>query len=199
MKHTEIILEIIEKNGYQSYLEIGCQGDVTFDKVKVLAKIGVDPVSGGTLRMTSDEFFATNEAKFDCIFIDGDHRSEQVYKDIKNAIKILSKGGTIIVHDLLPENKEMQLVPRITKAWTGDGWKSWLKVKTERADLKMFVVDTDFGVGIITRGRQTKLKIDPKMEEFDFIFSSANRKKYMETKTVEEFKDWLNESNTVHV
>ena len=42
-------------------------------KLILKKKIGVDPVSGGNLRMTSDHFFKENKEKFDLIFIDGLH------------------------------------------------------------------------------------------------------------------------------
>ena len=54
-----------------SYLEIGCFKDELFNAVKLKDKTGVDPVSGGTHRMTSDRFFRDNNRTFDIIFIDG--------------------------------------------------------------------------------------------------------------------------------
>ena len=36
--------------------------------------VGVDPLLGGTHRMTSDAFFAANADAFDLIFIDGLHQ-----------------------------------------------------------------------------------------------------------------------------
>jgi hypothetical protein len=59
------------------YLEIGCQGNNLFDSVPATNKVGVDPVAGGTVRKTSDDFFRENQQKFDVIFIDGLHTYEQ--------------------------------------------------------------------------------------------------------------------------
>ena len=43
--------------GFSSrYLEIGCASNDLFHSVASLQKIGVDPASGGTHRMTSDDF-----------------------------------------------------------------------------------------------------------------------------------------------
>ena len=39
--------------------------DKNFSKINVKKKVGIDPVSGGTHRMTSDEFFSSNKEKFD--------------------------------------------------------------------------------------------------------------------------------------
>ena len=54
---TEIIQKIIDRKNYKDYLEIGCDNDENFSKINVQNKIGVDPLKGGTLRMTSDDFF----------------------------------------------------------------------------------------------------------------------------------------------
>ena len=43
-----IIQDIIYRKKYNSYLEIGCQNDVLFSKIKIGNKVGVDPISGGT-------------------------------------------------------------------------------------------------------------------------------------------------------
>ena len=54
----DIINKLINSKKFKSYLEIGFQSDVNFSKIKIENKVGVDPQSGGTLRMTSDEFFS---------------------------------------------------------------------------------------------------------------------------------------------
>ena len=40
-----------------SYLEIGCNKNKLFDSIYVEDKIGVDPIAGGNVRLTSDDFF----------------------------------------------------------------------------------------------------------------------------------------------
>jgi hypothetical protein len=101
---VDIVLSVIERYHYQSYLEIGCAGDDVFNLVrpKVAVSVGVDPERGGTLRMTSDEFFHLNRMSFDLIFIDGDHSAKQVMVDLENALQVLSQDGTIVLHDCNP-------------------------------------------------------------------------------------------------
>jgi predicted O-methyltransferase YrrM len=50
--------------------------------------------------MSTNDFFERNTDTFDCIFIDADHSYEGVLADYKNAIKIINKGGIIILHDI---------------------------------------------------------------------------------------------------
>ena len=57
----DIIKKIIEKKKYSSYLEIGCFEDETFNKINIDKKVGVDPNSGGNVRLTSDNFFKINK------------------------------------------------------------------------------------------------------------------------------------------
>jgi len=51
--------------------------------------------------MTSNEFFMTNSKKYDLIFVDGDHSSNQVKIDINNSWNILNKGGYLILDDYM--------------------------------------------------------------------------------------------------
>jgi predicted O-methyltransferase YrrM len=51
--------------------------------------------------MTSNEFFLTNSMKYDLIFVDGDHSSNQVKIDINNSWEILNKGGYLILDDYM--------------------------------------------------------------------------------------------------
>ena len=68
-----IVQDIIKRKNYKSYLEIGCFDDELFNFVNCEKKIGVDPVVGGNIRKTSDDYFKDCNEKFDCIFIDGLH------------------------------------------------------------------------------------------------------------------------------
>ena len=123
-RRYDIINKIIIKRNYTSYLEIGCFKDETFNQINIKKKIGVDPVSGGNLRMTSDKFFIENKEKFDLIFIDGLHVYEQVIKDIFNSIKVLKENGIILVHDCLPRKLWYQTPTRMSDTWNGDVWKA---------------------------------------------------------------------------
>lgn len=49
---------------------------------------------------TFDEFFDQNSTKYDCIFIDGDHRYEPTLKNYENAKQSLIGEGLIILHDI---------------------------------------------------------------------------------------------------
>lgn len=176
-----IINNLIKENGYKKYLEIGVDSGYNFNQIEVDEKVGVDPKSEhATEHLTSDEFFKKNRKKFDIIFIDGLHHADQVEKDIENSLKYLKKGGVIVCHDMKPETKEEQIVPRMQKVWTGDCWRAWVKLR-KRDDLEMFVYDIDHGVGIIREGSQEPKDFgDLTYEEFSKNISEyLNLKEYV--------------------
>ena len=152
----ELIQKIINKKNYLSYLEIGCNDDFNFSKINVKTKVGIDPVSGGTHRMTSDDFFKSNKEKFDCIFIDGLHVYEQVRKDILNSIKFLNSDGIILLHDCLPSKIWNQIVPRIYGHWNGDVWKAIVEFRT-MPDLDTYTCVADHGLGIIFKRKNKNI------------------------------------------
>lgn len=203
MKRFDIINHLIKKNNYKSYLEIGTQADECLKKVKCKYKVGVDPepvehdfkLSNKFFLRTSDDFFCKNKDTFDIIFIDGLHESTQVYKDVLNALEVLKKNGSIIIHDCNPIKKEHQtkavkendkwIIPH-RATWNGDVWRAWLKLRATRKDLMMYVVDTDQGCGVIQRGKQKTLsKVGHNVVFFEDL--DKNREKWLNLITIDKF------------
>lgn len=52
------------------------------------------------INSTTNNFFANNNLKYDCIFIDADHTYDGVKADFENALKIINPNGFIIFHDI---------------------------------------------------------------------------------------------------
>lgn len=145
-----IIQNIIDRNKFNSYLEIGCYNDDCFSKINVTKKVGVDPLVGGNVRMSSDDFFNINKERFDCIFIDGLHTYEQVKKDINNSLKYVNDNGVILVHDCLPESIFEQAVPRSKRRFKGDTWKAIVEMRT-RKNIDTYTCVVDEGLGVILK------------------------------------------------
>jgi hypothetical protein len=190
MNRTKIINLIAQKISAQNYLEIGVFDGQNLNSVNIPNKTGVDPdkKSKATIFKTSDDFFLENDKKFDIIFIDGLHHADQVEKDINNSLNSLNEHGYIVCHDMLPTDKNMEAVPRKQGIWTGDCWKAWVKIRETRSDLSMFVIDTDYGCGIITFGSQDVLQIS---EELTFENYQKNRQKWMNVISVKEFEEMI--------
>ncbi len=183
----QIIQEIILKKQYKTYLEIGCFAGEVFNKIKIKKKIGVDPVSGGTIRKTSDEFFKNNQEKFDCIFIDGLHEFHQVKRDINNSIKYLNNDGIILLHDCLPNNVYDQAMPRCQYNWNGNVWKAIVESRT-RNDIDVYTCYADHGIGVIFN-RKNSDRLNLNMDDFSklsFKDYFDNHKKFMKIITYDE-------------
>ena len=146
----EIVQNIIKKKNFKKYLEIGCFDDELFNYIKCEKKIGVDPVSGGTIRATSDQFFKVNKERFDCVFIDGLHEYQQVKKDIINSLQFLNEGGIILLHDCLPNNYYEQATPRCQWIWNGDVWKAIVACRSLN-DIDVYTCYADYGIGVILK------------------------------------------------
>jgi len=194
-KRYHVINYLISNYGLSNYLEIGVLKGDNIRKVNAPNKDGVDPGAERHIapevnyRMTSDAFFESikndNKKIYDIIFIDGLHHSDQVRKDIQNAIRHLTPGGFILMHDCNPISYESQLVPRKTIVWNGDSWKAFVEFKGTYPEIKCCVVDCDYGVGVIRihhNAQQQSFEI-PDWKEFD-----KHRKKYLSLVTWEEFK-----------
>ena len=152
----DLIQHLIDKYDYKNYLEIGCDKDQSFSKISVDTKVGVDPISGGNVRKTSDDFFQDNKQNFDIIFIDGLHHYEQVKKDINNSLKFLNKNGFILVHDCLPRTKAHQSIPRYRGSWNGDVWKAIVEARTWQ-EIETFTIKADHGLGIILNKKNSNI------------------------------------------
>jgi len=170
-KH-ETINKIIEDNNYISYLEIGVANRANYNAIRCNRKIGVDPKCTATeniYKLTSDDFFLSNEDTFDCIFIDGLHHSEQLEQDIINAYKVLNKGGRIILHDINPFTEEMTIVPRIQEQWTGDCYKVWCGI-IDNTKLKTEYYPEKYGLGVIVKSNaKPKVGMTSNISYIDFI------------------------------
>lgn len=188
MKRTDIINHLIKKNNYKRYLEIGVRNpDENLNKITVEHKDGVDPAGNCNYPIPSDDFFnqLDIDVKYDIIFIDGLHLDYQVEQDITNSLKHLNQGGTIVMHDCSPIKEEHQVEEYVVgKTWNGTTWKAYVKFRMTDENLSMCVVDTDYGVGIINKGKQT---LYPKSDVLNFKLLDENRKEILNLITPEKF------------
>jgi hypothetical protein len=187
----DIINYLIDQNKYSRYLEIGVQDYYSnCDKIKVDYKFAVDPAPKNKCDYvgTSDEYFESldKDAVFDIVFIDGLHQSDQVLKDIINSLNHLSEGGSIVVHDCLPQAEYQQVRDDNNREWTGDVWKTIAFLKGTREDLDIKVVDHDWGCGIIQRGEQ-ELGHHKTIDSLDWLVFESNRNALMGVISPEEF------------
>ena len=190
MNRTEVINSYLDKvYSPKSYLEIGVRNlSNNFNAIRADIKDGVDPDPNSKCNyvMTSDEFFKLVDAKYDVVFVDGLHLQDQAYRDIVNSLKSLKKNGVLVIHDCNPPTKYHQR-DHGKREWNGTVWKAFVQLRCERKDLEMFVVDADWGLGIIRPNRNQKLfKCSENIYDYDVF--SKHRKEALNLISVEEFK-----------
>ena len=192
----DIINNVIKIKKYQNYLEIGCFENENFDKINIESKTGVDPVSGGTVRDTSDNFFLKNQISYNIIFIDGLHIYDQVRKDIENSLKFLKPNGIIILHDCLPLKIRDQMVPRSHEHWNGDTWKALVEVRTfENLDVYTILADNGLGVVFKRKNRNILNLPNTKFKELKFKDYYNNFNNFMNPIEYDQFINLLNQNN----
>jgi len=196
----ELMNHLISKYKLINYLEIGVNDGLCIRQINAEHKDGVDPHPGSEVGgmyvpeinypITSDSFFELikdHDIKYDMIFIDGLHHANQVDKDIQNALNHIVDGGFIIMHDCNPLEYHMQLVPRVTGLWNGDVWKSIVKLRCTEPKLEVMVIDADWGVGLIRKGKQKLYTKAPLEECLTWDYFDINRNELINLITVEEF------------
>ena len=194
---TDLINYLIDKHNLKNYLEIGVRNaNSNFNKIKIDNKIAVDPkplINQDNIFIgTSDEYFnqLNCNIKYDIIFIDGLHLEYQVDKDVLNSLKHLTKNGFILLHDCNPPSEFHQRdkyeVNGKYPPWNGTTWRSLAKLRMSRNDLKINVVDTDWGVSIITINKEQELF---EKQYINYSLLERNRIKLLNLISVDNFKN----------
>lgn len=155
----------------------------------------------------SDDYFTSigKNRGMDVVFIDGLHTYEQSLKDVRNALEILNKGGVIVMHDCNPPHKAAAY-PSTTKEeavaanmdgwtgeWCGDVWKTICHLRSVQRDVRAFVLDCDYGLGIVTRSDpDTLLNLTAgQVAEMTYDDLAANRETLIGLKPETYFFDFL--------
>jgi len=212
MLRYDIINDLIHKNNFKTYLEIGVRNpDECFNLINCETKHSVDPgyevalphfnmENLVTYQYTSDTFFRLLENKeldisttykWDIIFIDGLHISNQVERDLLNSLNHLSENGLVLLHDCNPSElwfaREDFIIDGEAHGWNGTVWKLIYKLRATRPDLFVCTVDTDFGVGIVKKGNQECCTYDNYFYEYRIF--EKNKKEYLNLVSIDEFKN----------
>ncbi len=191
-----------------TYLEIGVRDGYTFRSIRCKNKFAVDVErSQEFIRLgkgesffhkESDRFFLEDapelfgQDKIDVVFIDGLHEFRQSLRDFLNAEFYLARRGLIFLHDCNPATREITTM-RGGGDWSGDVWKVVHFLLTYRADLTLFTLNCDLGIGVAMHAKNDYgLAFYQKManeidsfKELDYRVLHADRGKIVNLKTPE--------------
>ncbi len=120
---------------------------------------------------SSDGFFSSISSidRFDVVFIDGLHTYRQSLRDTINSLGNLNENGIIVLHDCNPPNQVAAYpaesldaaaalkLPGWNGEWCGEVWKTICYLRSQMRDLRVFVLDCDFGLGMVMKGAPDNL------------------------------------------
>ena len=212
-KNLKNYLEIGVFNGHiffriKSPFKIAVDPEFRFDFMRKLGKIILNPsnLNNKYFRKTADDFFAQDAAtvignkKIQISLIDGMHEYEYALRDIENTLKYLSDDGVIVVHDCNALTKEANVSFADWKArnfsgtWNGDVWKTIVHLRSLRPDIDAFVLDTDHGLGIITKRKPEKMLSFTKNQIGNLTYEdfNVNRKEWLNLQPPQYFYKYFN-------
>lgn len=164
------------------YLEIGVCKGATFHNVRAYEKVAVDPkfqfdvddaratASNSTYHeISSDEYFgsvADPGEKFDVIFLDGLHTSEQTLRDFMSAMLLLRDNGVILIDDVRPPTylasianrgnffKMRKFMKSRDQRWMGDVYRLVYFIQTFAQQFTYGIVADNHGQAVVWRKRR---------------------------------------------
>ena len=138
--------------------------------------------------------------------------SDNEKEEGKESLKILRKGGFIVLHDTDPLTKDATEVIRddivsylrnlsyphnkshtkslVWKTYNGDIWKSIARIRMYRPDLKVFTVE-GFCCSVLNKGRQKKLLKITSEEKLNWKYFVKNRKEILNIIKYKEIDAYL--------
>jgi hypothetical protein len=206
-------LEIGVFNGHiffkvKSNFKIAVDPEFRFDFARKFGKTLINPNNffNTYIEKTSDDFFEQDakhllaKKKIDIALIDGMHEYAFALRDVENTLQYMSDDAVIIMHDCNPLTKEAAFSFAEWKArdfkgvWNGDVWKTIVHLRSLRNDINVFVLDCDFGLGIITKRKpENVLKFSAgEINNFSYEDLDKNRKEWLNLKPENYFYEFFN-------
>ena len=161
--------------------------------------------------MTSAAFFrermpTLDAARPDVVFVDGLHAYEAVLDDVLSSLEHLQPGGLILLHDCNPDSaacaqpasSPAEAAGRGTPGWTGDWcgdvWKAVVHLRATRRDVTAFVLDGDWGIGVVdpSRSSTTSLDLTPDdIRALDYDDLDADRTRMLDLRPMAAWRPYL--------
>jgi len=136
--------DYLKKHSFTSYLELGIFTKDTFEHINSIKRTGVDkdPKWSPTHLMTTDEFFAINDDRFELTYIDANHMIDFVVRDYNNSILVTDK--VIAMHDMIPPTDEYT-----APHYCGDSYKMLAYLIDHKDEHDFIVLNENYGVTFI--------------------------------------------------
>ena len=183
--------------------KIAVDPEFTFGKFKRTKKIlkNLSNINASYFEMSSDEFFEQHASELfrskpiDLCLVDGMHEYEYALRDVENTLNYLQDDGAIIMHDCNPATAGNAISFKEWKDknyegnWNGDVWKTILHLRSLRKDITVFVLDVDYGLGIVCKKPSEENLSFTQAEIRNLTYSDLdkNRQQWLNLKPLEYF------------
>ena len=225
VNHANLLRFLALRHRARSYLEIGAADGYTMFRVPVRRKVGVEPfdrvsrrdraryaraslrnLTFRVHRETSDEYFAHAGAeRFDLVFVDGKHTREQVLRDVRSALAVLSPRGLVVVHDTNPgDAAEAWPAESLAAAaadeppgwrgrWCGDVWKAIVELRQESPELGVVTLAADYGMTVISPRIRSEHPLEALVDVGSLSFADFDRQRaaWLALREPAELERWL--------
>jgi hypothetical protein len=188
--------------------KIAVDPEFRFGKFKRTKKIlkNLSNLNASYFEMTSDDFFKLHaESLFtkkpiDICFVDGMHEYDFALRDVENTLDYLQNDGVIIMHDCNPLSVENAVSFEEWKNrnyqgnWNGDVWKTIVHLRSLRKDINVFVLDADFGLGIVCKRPPENILpfTQAEIRKFTYQDFDKNRQQWLNLKPLKYFYSFFN-------
>jgi hypothetical protein len=218
-RSTRVYLEIGVARG-SAFRRITAQEKIAVDpafKLSARTRRRADAKADAThyFETTSEAFFADEAAflkqrRLDVGLIDGLHTYGQVVQDVENTLRYLRDDGVIFLHDCNPTRASVACPAESyadfrrqnrwwETAWSGDVWKGIVYLRSIRQDLRIAVLNCDWGVGIVRKGvPESRLSYSAaQIEELDYADLAADRERLLNLKPPAYLDEFLSSERRI--
>jgi len=166
----DVIHFLSDRNGYSSYLEI-CTPTTgglyhRIDRARFMRchrlmyrcpgsfDDGMD-VNFRSSDMRTNELFETIHAmgfRYDIALVDPFHLYDISYRDLVDALGVITDRGTIVAHDCFPHGEDLVAPDWTPGSWCGLTFMAFIDFMKDHPELSYVTVDTDHGCAVIGKG-----------------------------------------------
>lgn len=188
--------------------KIAVDPEFTFGKFKRTKKIlkNLSNLNASYYEMPSDDFFRDHASRLfqnkpiDLCLVDGMHEYQYALRDVENTLNFLQQDGVIIMHDCNPSSAAEAISFEEWKRnnysgnWNGDVWKTILHLRSLRKDICVFVLNVDYGLGIVCkRPPENVLSFSAdEINNMKFPDFEQNREHWLNLKPMDYFYKFFN-------
>jgi hypothetical protein len=167
---TDIIHFLSDRHGYRSYLEVctpvsgGLYRKIDRSRLNRCHRLmyrcpptyddGMD-VNFRSPDMRTAELFETMGAlglRYDLVLVDPFHTYDASYRDLVEALSVITERGSVVVHDCYPPSEELVARDWSRAAWCGVTFMAFIDFLKNHPELGYATVDTDYGCGVFRKG-----------------------------------------------